>query len=90
MGVGAAVHEDQLAGATGLAMQPRPYLTLLSLVMVGCVVISCAPKTQQFSFDLKGHSVFKNNTEEDTALSPEEQRCIRRRFALLHQLGGKY
>jgi hypothetical protein len=58
--------------------------------MVGCVVISCAPKAQQFSFDIKGRSVFKNNTEEDTALSPEEQRCIRRRFALLHQLGGKY
>jgi hypothetical protein len=58
--------------------------------MVGCVVISCAPKTQQFSFDLKGHSVFKNTTAEDTALSPEEQHCIRRRFALLHQLGGKY
>jgi hypothetical protein len=58
--------------------------------MVGCVVISCAPKTQQFSFDLKGHAVFKNTTEEDTALSPEERRCINRRFALLHQLGGKY
>jgi hypothetical protein len=69
-------------------MQPRPFRTLLSLV--GCIVISCAPKTQQFSFDLQGHAVFKTNTEEDTALSPEEQRCIRRRFALLHQLGGKY
>jgi hypothetical protein len=73
-------------------MQPWRYPALLSLVMVGCVVISCAPKDQQFSFDfkVKGHSIFKNTTEEDAALSPEEQRCIRRRFALLHRLGGKY
>ena len=73
-------------------MQPWRYPALLSLVMVGCVVISYAPKDQQFSFDfkVKGHSIFKNTTEEDAALSPEEQRCIRRRFALLHRLGGKY
>jgi len=58
--------------------------------MVGCVVSSCAQKAQQFSFDIKGQSVFKNTTEEDTVLSPEEHRCIRRRFTLLYRLGGKY
>jgi hypothetical protein len=71
-------------------MKPWPSPALLSLLVVGCVVSSCAPKAQQFSFDLKGHAVFKDTTKEDTALSPEEQRCIQRRFALLHRLGGKY
>lgn len=71
-------------------MKPWPYPALLFLLVVGCVVISCAPKAQQFSFDITGHSVFKDTTKEDTPLSPEERRCIKRRFALLHRLGGKY
>ena len=70
-------------------MKPWPYPALLFLLVVGCVVTSCAPKAQQVSFDIKGHSVFKDTTKEDTALSPEERRCIKRRFALLHRLGGK-
>ena len=71
-------------------MKPGPHPALLSLVVVSCFVISCAPKAQQFSFDIQGHSVFKNNTEEDAPLSPDEQRCINGRLALLHRLGGKY
>lgn len=71
-------------------MKPGPPRALLSLITVSCFVISCASKAQQFSFEIKGLSVFKSPTEADTPLSPEAQRCIDGRVALLHRLGGKY
>jgi hypothetical protein len=71
-------------------MKPRPPRALLALLVGSCFVISCASKAQQFSFDIKVHSVFKNNAEGDAPLSPEALRCIHGRLALLHRLGGKY